>query len=172
MQLRSTFGQHLFFSQIRKRALFLTRSLLAGILFTGLMLPAHAESASTTGRGAAELTGVWLTESGNLEVEITPCGQAMCGTVVKVLANRSMNNPNGEVADAQPVLGLKILSDFTPAGDGELKGHIYNRENGKTYSCVLSLVSADQLKVHSYVGLRLFGKTQIWSRVPATAAQN
>lgn len=117
--------------------------------------------------------GRWLTESGNLEVDIAPCGDAFCGTVVKVLANRSMSNPGAELApaDPRPVLGLKLLSDLRPAGEGELKGEIYNRENAKSYSTVLSLAGPDQLVVRSYVGLPIFGKTQIWRRVAQPAPQ-
>lgn len=117
--------------------------------------------------------GRWLTESGNLEVDIAPCGEAFCGTVVKVLANRSMSNPGGELvqADARPVMGMKLLSDLRPAGEGELKGEIYNRENGKSYSTLLSVVGPNQLVVRSYVGLPMFGKTQVWQRVTDTNAQ-
>jgi uncharacterized protein (DUF2147 family) len=116
--------------------------------------------------------GRWLTESGNLEVDIAPCGEAFCGTVVKVLANRSMGG-GGELvqADARPVMGMKILSDLRLAGDGELKGEIYNRENGKSYTTLLSAAGPNQLVVRSYVGLPMFGKTQVWQRVNAIDAQ-
>jgi uncharacterized protein (DUF2147 family) len=33
------------------------------------------------------------------------------------------------------------------------------------YSCVLTLLDAGTLKVRGFVGLPLFGKTQIWKRV-------
>jgi uncharacterized protein (DUF2147 family) len=117
--------------------------------------------------------GRWLTESGNLEVDIAPCGEALCGTVVKVLANRSMGNPGGELvqADPRPVMGMKILSDLRPAGEGELKGEIYNRENAKSYSTVLSLAGPNQLVVRSYIGLPIFGKTQVWQRVGDSNSQ-
>lgn len=116
-----------------------------------------------------EIQGRWLTESGNLEVEIAPCEQRLCGTVVRVLGNRSMLDPNAamEPVDTRPALGMKILTDFTPSADGEWEGQIYNRENGKTYSCVMALASPDQLKIHGYRGIRLFGKTQVWRRVSA-----
>lgn len=110
--------------------------------------------------------GRWITESGNLEVEVAPCGEAFCGTVVRVLANRSMSAPGTEMnaADTRPALGMKLLSDFRPAGAGEWKGEIYNREKGKTYSALISTPAADQLVVRAYVGLPLFGKTQVWRR--------
>jgi uncharacterized protein (DUF2147 family) len=125
------------------------------------------ESKPSTGQ-----LGTWLTESGNLEVEIAPCGQALCGTVVKVVANRSMSEPGKSLpSDAPSPLGMKVLTDFTPSGDGEWRGQIYNRENGKTYDCLMSLESSDQLKVRPYVGMPMLGKTQIWRRVAAAAEQ-
>lgn len=116
-----------------------------------------------TATTTAPPTGRWVTESGNLEIEIAPCEQKLCGKVTQVLANRSMSDPNAEIA-TPPALGLEILKGFADAGDGEWEGEIFNRENGKTYSCVLRLVDADRLEVRPYVGIHLLGKTQIWRR--------
>ena len=117
--------------------------------------------------------GRWVTESGNLEVEIAPCGDALCGTVVKVIANRSMSAPGQDMAaaDARPAMGMRILTGLRSTGDGELRGEIYNRENAKTYSASLTVAPPDQLLVRGYVGLPLFGKTQVWRRPSGGAAQ-
>jgi uncharacterized protein (DUF2147 family) len=137
-------------------------------LFPAVLALAIAPAAFAQGNLPQQ--GRWLTESGNLEVDIAPCGDAFCGTVVKVLANRSMSNPGGELvqADPRPAMGMKLLSDLRPAGEGELKGEIYNRENAKSYSTVLSLAGPNQLVVRSYIGLPVFGKTQVWQRVELT----
>lgn len=126
-----------------------------------------AEIAAAQMPGGAPERGRWLTESGNLEIEIAPCGEALCGTVVKVIANRSMADPSKPMADTSSPLGMQILTGFKPAGV-EWQGQILNRENGKTFDCLLSLQSADQLKVHAYVGTPATGRTQIWRRVAAT----
>lgn len=119
------------------------------------------------------LEGRWLTESGNLEVEIAPCGEAFCGTVVRVLANRSMSDPSAAMApaDGRPALGMQILSDLKPSGDQQWTGTIYNRENAKTYSCRVTLAAPDRLEVRGYVLLPLIGKTQVWRRVAAATAK-
>lgn len=117
--------------------------------------------------------GRWITQSGNLEVDIAPCGTALCGTVVRVIANNSMSAPGTVMAaaDQQSPLGKNILSDFVPSGDAEWKGHIYNRENGETYDCLMSLAGPDELKIRPYKGMPMFGKTQLWRRVVVQAAQ-
>ncbi|HET7794022.1 MAG TPA: DUF2147 domain-containing protein [Rhizobacter sp.] len=122
--------------------------------------------------------GRWLTESGNLEVEIAPCAEppagTLCGKVVRVLANRSMSAPGQEMqpADTRPALGMTLLSGLTASGEGEYRGTIYNRENAKHYSVKLTPVEPAQLLVRGYVGLPLFGKTQVWRRpLPEVAAE-
>lgn len=134
-------------------------------LLAAAALPARAAPDAVPG-------GIWLTESGNLEVQLAPCGPALCGTVVKVLANRSMSGPGAELvpADARPALGMTLLSDFKPSGDGEWKGQIYNRENGKTYSGLMTHPAPDQLLIRGYVGLPVFGKTQVWRRADSAPA--
>ncbi len=113
--------------------------------------------------------GRWITESGNLEVEIAPCGDAWCGTVTRQLGNRAMSMKGQEMdaADKRPVLGMRILTGLKPSGDdATLGGEIYNRENAKTYSVRLTLDGAQQLLVRPYIVLPLFGKTQVWHRAP------
>jgi uncharacterized protein (DUF2147 family) len=126
------------------------------------VLPSHAQ-------GAAPQAGRWLTESGNLEIDIAPCGEALCGTVARVVDNRSMSQPGAAMQAAggqgRSPLGMQVLSDFTPAGGGAWKGRIYNRENGETYDCLIELLAPDQLKVHAYKGTPAQGRTQVWRRV-------
>ncbi|RRS02719.1 DUF2147 domain-containing protein [Aquabacterium soli] len=123
--------------------------------------------------------GRWITASGNVEVDVARCGPAWCGTITRVLSQQSMSRP-GEVmtpADTRPALGMTILKDFLPedeAAEGSpvarWQGHIYNRENGKTYRCLMSLDATGGLVLRPFVGLPIFGKTQVWRRLDATSA--
>jgi len=137
-------------------------------LLLGLLAACQAEPAKSPA-AAAVPNGRWVTASGNLEVEIAPCGPALCGTVTKVLADHSMSPGGGDMGD-KPALGLQIMKDFAPDGDGGWAGEIYNRENGKTYSCLMSVIARDELQIRPYVGLPLFGQTQIWRRTASADA--
>ena len=115
--------------------------------------------------------GRWITASGNLEVEIATCGQALCGTVTQVFGNRSMSRDGQEMkaADTRPAMGMKILQNFVAETLEDQRttrweGEIYNRENGKTYACLMWLNADGSLQVRPYVGLSLFGRTQTWQR--------
>lgn len=154
---------------------------LVGLLMGALT--AHAQNP-----GASDPRGHWITDSGNLEVEVAPCGQALCGQVSKVLGNRSMSRDGAEMdpVDKRPALGMILLRDFQPMLDhetgeatGQWSGEIYNRENGKTYPCLMSVSTGSkpsgELVLRAYMGLPLFGKTLSWTRssspslaVPAT----
>jgi uncharacterized protein (DUF2147 family)/peroxiredoxin len=125
-----------------------------------------------TTASAADVEGRWLTASGNAEVEIKPCGAALCGTIVRLLANRSMADPTVSLGD-KPGVGLVVLSNFLPSGGGAFEGFIYDREAVQTYRCSLSLDPSGKLVVHGYLGWPVFGRTQLWTRVggqPASQA--
>ena len=141
------------------------------------------------GEAASGLLGRWVTASGNLEVEIAPCGQpqpqpqTLCGTVTRVLGHRSMAR-DGEMqpVDARPAVGMQILRGLTLAASEDPQasgapwfGEIYNRENGRTYRCRVHLGTTGgarhDLVVRPYVFTPLFGQTQHWQRAGAELAQ-
>ena len=65
----------------------------------------------------------------------------------------------------RPDLGLELLKDFTYDGDNVYEdGTIYDPKSGKTYSCKMT-VEGTQLKIRGYVGISLFGRTEVWTRV-------
>ncbi len=148
-----------------------------GLLSLVVSLAGQACRAGAPVPATASPAGRWVTASGNLEVDIAPCGRALCGTVTKVLANQSMSGSGEEMhpVDTRPALGMQLLKDFMPephdegAAITEWAGEIYNRENGKTYRCKMSVSTATQaegeLVLRAYVGIPLFGKTQVWHRV-------
>ncbi|MDQ0015903.1 uncharacterized protein (DUF2147 family) [Variovorax boronicumulans] len=152
----------------------------SGRAFAAVLLLAATFAAQAQSSPASDPRGRWVTANGNLEVEVAPCGAALCGTVTKVFGNRSMAPGGGDMqaADKRPALGMTLLKDFTPVdatdpsrAPTEWAGQIYNRENGKTYRCNMTVSTAGnaagELLLHAYVGIPLFGKTQRWVRAAA-----
>lgn len=123
---------------------------------------------------AAGPVGLWLTEGGKSRVEINSCGEMLCGTIVwlkepldeKGQEKVDENNPD-EILRDRKIVGLKLLNGFVPGDEPGVwvKGTIYNPEDGDTYKCTMRLNGEGSLKVRGYVGIPLFGKTQIWTRV-------
>jgi len=64
----------------------------------------------------------------------------------------------------QPILGLIMLRGFVKDGDtGYEDGTIYDPNNGKTYSCKMTL-NGNNLDVRGYVGISMFGRTEHWTK--------
>jgi uncharacterized protein (DUF2147 family) len=79
-----------------------------------------------------------------------------------------MSVPGKSMPSNVPGLGLKIMHDFISTGDGVWTGYIYDLENGKTYRCRMRELNSDELEVRPYIGIPLFGQTQIWHRAPGS----
>ena len=141
---------------------------LAALTFAAslALLPASARAGNSGG-----IAGLWLVEAKDAVVDIAPCGERLCGTVVWLKEPR----PNGRVRvddknpdpaqRARPVCGLTLLYDFKASGENEWEdGHIYSADEGATYSAKMALLDANRLKVRGFVGISLFGKSQVWTR--------
>ena len=119
---------------------------------------------------ADDVVGVWLTGGDEpAKVQIYKSGEKYYGKIVwlqNVVAGEPMvdrNNPD-QNKRKQPIIGLIIMRAFEFDEDEWDDGTIYDPENGKTYSCRLTFKDANTLRVRGYVGIPLFGRTEIWTR--------
>ena len=126
--------------------------------------------------------GTWVTADGKARIQVVKHGDAYDGSIVWLLepnypADDKMagkpkvdrENPDQSL-QSRPILGLPLLQGFKYAGDGEWnEGKIYDPTNGELYSCNITLMMDGRLKVRGYVGISLFGRTEIWTRPPADA---
>ena len=64
----------------------------------------------------------------------------------------------------KPLLGLNIMTGLKKDGDEWSDGEIVDPRNGKVYSCYITLVNENKLKIRGYVGFSLLGKTKYWKR--------
>lgn len=123
---------------------------------------------------AATPVGRWYAEGGAAEVEIRACGERLCGHVAWLRAPfdengctmRDAHNPDPALR-RRPLVGLPILADLRPAGDGGVwsDGTIYDPTSGRTYRCTVELAADDRLRVRGYLGVPLLGRTTTWIRV-------
>ena len=158
-------------------------TLLLGCLL--LSLPVFADDADA-------VVGKWLTADGKAQVEIVKDGDSYGGTIVwlkeplypaddaKGMAGQTKvdrENPDAALK-TRPIIGLPLIAGFKYAGDSVWNdGTIYDPESGKTYSCKMTLMMDGRLKVRGYIGISLFGRTEIWTRpapeaAPAPATSN
>ena len=106
-------------------------------------------------------------------VKIWSTDNVLYGKVVKGYPDENGNMPNplcvnckGDLYN-QPIRGMVILSGFTQSDSGVWKnGQLLDPDSGKIYSCQITLSDdGNKLNVRGYVGVSLFGRTQVWIRL-------
>jgi uncharacterized protein (DUF2147 family) len=123
----------------------------------------------TTGANAASpAAGLWLAPSHNAQIEITDCGEAICGRLVSsdgLRANPDSPDTNNKDPNlrSRPLKDLLMLEGFT-GGPTEWKGGtVYNPDDGGIYKGTITLISPDNLKLTGCIVFPLC-KTQVWKR--------
>jgi uncharacterized protein (DUF2147 family) len=121
---------------------------------------------------ADDIIGIWLTNGDEpAKIQIYKYGDKFYGKIIWLkipLLNGTpkvdQNNPD-KTKRTTPIIGLAMLSGFKFNGDDEWKGGlIYDPQNGKTYSCNISLKDKNTLKARGYIGISLLGRTEVWTR--------
>lgn len=133
--------------------------------------PAYAD-------GPDAVLGVWTTGDGKARVEISKQGNVYNGTIVWL--KEPLYPADDKTSPGQPkvdrknpdkslqsraIIGLPLIQGFKYAGDNVWSdGTIYDPDSGKLYSCKMTLMMDGSLRVRGYVGISLFGRTEIWTR--------
>ncbi len=114
------------------------------------------------------ILGVWVNGAGDGYIEISRVRDEYVGTIIggpdRTGAERFDEKNPDPTLRARPLLGLKILTGTEYKGDKWVGGHVYDPNNGKTYKCQLKLLDRDTLSLRGYIGVPLFGRTEIWTR--------
>lgn len=138
-------------------------------MFRTTLLTVAALAALATPALAADATGLWATPTNGGQVEISRCGNSLCGKLVT--SNQIKTNPalkdqeNKDTAQRGRTLkGLQMLYDFTGGPTKWRGGKVYNPDDGGTYSGTIEMVSENQLKLKGCIVAPLC-KTQVWNRV-------
>ena len=145
-------------------------------LFIALLLLAccgiaHAQSSAV---------GLWRSiddNTGKVQalVRISETGGELGGRIEKLFPEPGADpNPLCDKCEGarknQPVLGMTILWGLKRGRDQNVDeysgGEILDPDNGSLYRALLTLVDGGKkLKVRGYLGITLFGRTQLWERV-------
>lgn len=110
---------------------------------------------------ATDPTGVWLNDTGRGAIEIVPCGNGLCGTVVWVSDQKDADG-----------CGKQIIGDAVEVQRGVWDGGwIYSPERKRRYDVELKPLDDQRLQVTGYAGSKFFSKQMIWTRAPADLAR-
>jgi uncharacterized protein (DUF2147 family) len=149
------------------------KNITLSLVLASISLSAFAQARTS----ADDIIGIWITgdKSGTVEIYKTPSARYSGrivgnGQGVADTTDLDKNNPNPALR-TRKLVGLDILSGFSCEGDNDWSGGtIYDPNNGKTYKCLLALdddgKDKNKLRVRGYIGVSLFGRTDIWTRKP------
>jgi uncharacterized protein (DUF2147 family) len=150
----------------------MTRFVALAVAALGVALPGQSAH-------AADITGVWLTDTADAHIRMAKCGGDMCGTIVWL---KTPNDPRtGQpLTDSKnpdpskrgrPMIGTMIAVSFRQSAGEPNKyiGEFYNADDGHMYNGSIFQPSADELKVTGC--LLMFCQTQSWTRVPDRPAE-
>tara|TARA_B110000495_G_C22782614_1_gene457700 strand:+ start:243 stop:677 length:435 start_codon:yes stop_codon:yes gene_type:complete len=117
--------------------------------------------------------GVWFNTKKDGKIKIYEIDGKFYGEIVWLLElfdendgkpKSDINNPDVSKHD-DLIIGLNVLKGlvFNEKNVWD-SGKIYDPENGKTYSCKMTLKDNDHLDVRGFVGFSLLGRTENWTR--------
>ena len=123
-------------------------------------------------KNADAILGSWANHSGEDHILIYKKGNKYFGKLEWLkFPNDETGKPKTDKNNPDPALrsrpdqGLEMLKDFVYDGDNVYEdGTIYDPKNGKTYSCKMTL-EGNTLRIRGYIGISLFGRTEIMTRV-------
>ena len=119
-----------------------------------------------------KVLGLWKNGEGTGIVQIYKKGDKYFGKIVwlKVPNNpdgttrTDVNNPN-ESERKKLLKGLENLRDFDYVSKNTWEnGRIYDPKTGNDYACEMKLINDNTLEVRGYIGVSLFGRTDVWKR--------
>jgi uncharacterized protein (DUF2147 family) len=127
------------------------------------------------------IVGDWLVQSRDAVIRIEQVGDQYQGYILwqlhdtygpedgpelngKVVTDRKNPDP---ALRSQPLTGLRLLKGlhYDAGGRKWIDGRVYNSENGRTYNCLVRLLSSNRLQLRGFIGVSLFGGNTVWSRV-------
>ena len=106
--------------------------------------------------------GYWLTQSGDGVIQVARCSSGLCGRIVGI--GRAPGEPMPTDVNGRSECGLTILTNEVLASGGVWDGSVTDPRDGSTYGTQLWLDDKDRLHIRGYLGIRLFGRTQTWTR--------
>lgn len=125
------------------------------ILAASLLLAAPANAS------AQALEGRWTNPKRSVIVSVDRCGSAYCGTV----SWASDKNKTKVAAKGRNLIGLQILSDLRPAGNGTYKGQALEPKRNIRGSATVHQLGPNTMVVKGCAVLGLFCREQRWTRV-------
>jgi uncharacterized protein (DUF2147 family) len=105
------------------------------------------------------IEGRW--KNGHMEILIAPCGEVLCGTVVKASPKQQAKAEHGSGTD---LVGARLITNIHPTGPGTYRANVYVADRDMNASGTIRRVGPNRLNVKGCV-LLIICKSKNWDRV-------
>lgn len=116
-------------------------------------------SAPAAASGKAPIEGRW--QKGNMEVLIGPCGDSLCGTVLKASERQQARAENGSGTE---LIGARLIKDIEQVGPDTYRARVFVADRNVHARGTIRQIGPRQINVKGCV-LGVICKTQTWVKV-------
>lgn len=140
---------------------------------SGADLPHVVPASPTAQLGTVTPDGLWVTANHDAVIQIAPCGAGLCGDIVGMFLSPRDPTPKDWAGSSQCRLTIIQAAPQTDSsGQPYWTGSIVDPRNGSAYHAIVRLNARNQLLLRGYVGLPIFGQTQIWTPYHGSLVEN
>lgn len=106
------------------------------------------------------IQGVWKSPGGNSIIEIAPCGENLCGTVV--WASEKAKKDSRKATDQ--LVGTPLLTALEEKQEGHWQGRLFIPDKNMRVTAKIQLVNDQQLKVSGCLAGKALCRADVWTR--------
>lgn len=125
-----------------------------------LTIAALAVAAAPAAASARDpIEGFW--KHGPMVIQIAPCGEDLCGTVVRA---SPLQQEKAERGSGTHLIGSRLITDIEPDGPGTYKGRVFAADRDVHASGTVHQLSPNEIEVRGCV-MMLICRSRIYQRV-------
>ena len=118
--------------------------------------------AATPALAQASVEGRWTNPKRSIVIQVAPCGNAWCGTIVAASAKAKAKARQSGTAN---LIGTRVLSNARPVGKGVFKGRGFVPRRNITAPATIRQRGPNVMEVEGCALGGLLCKEQRWTRI-------
>jgi uncharacterized protein (DUF2147 family) len=132
-----------------------------GWIASAIVALVAASSPASLGRSDS-IAGFWRNPDDTVVVRISPCGENLCGTVVRAAPQAIADSAE---AGYPALIGMRLMHDYRPARPGHWLGTVFVPDLGRSFSSKIDLIDSDHARIAGCLWRQHFCKSQVWQRL-------
>lgn len=116
--------------------------------------------AATAANPAEPIEGLWLHPEHSVIIHLSPCGQAICGTVTWANENAQRAARRG----IDPLVGARLLTELRPRSNGQWRGKLFVPDLNVRVNGKITLINPNKLRVSGCLIGGMICGSQVWTR--------